>query len=130
MARKQLVKGANAARLEERIASVPEDREDDEGQGIFGEIHAMETREDTRREDTRREDDRSEERSRDAPRRQDAEAKLGPGNFTNAEREAIVRCCEDYRNRLPTYLQSVQKELRTIDSVIEKCRPSARGKSK
>ncbi|HUW40244.1 MAG TPA: hypothetical protein VMV90_04490 [Rectinemataceae bacterium] len=47
--------------------------------------------------------------------------RIGPSDFSAAEREAIVRCCADYRNRLPIYLMAVQREVEIIDSVIEKC---------
>jgi hypothetical protein len=50
--------------------------------------------------------------------------RVSPSDFNAAEREAIVRCCSDYRNHLPTYLLAVQKEVQVIDSVIEKCRAS------
>ncbi|MDA8425681.1 MAG: hypothetical protein M0Z80_06045 [Treponema sp.] len=32
-----------------------------------------------------------------------------------------MRCCADYRNRLPIYLLAVQREVEIIDSVIDKC---------
>jgi hypothetical protein len=54
---------------------------------------------------------------------------LAPSDFSAAEREAIVRCCSDYRNHLPTYLIAVQKEVKVIDSVIEKC-SSSKGEPK
>lgn len=47
--------------------------------------------------------------------------RLGPTDFSSAERETIIRCCSDYRNHLPIYLLAVQREVRIIDSVIEKC---------
>jgi hypothetical protein len=50
-------------------------------------------------------------------------------DFSAAEREAILRCCLEYRNRMPTYLQSAQRELKVIDSVIEKCRSAPKGSS-
>jgi hypothetical protein len=105
MARKRLVKGANAAALEERISRVPADIAKGSGSGddasIFGAIRAMEKKTPPKTEGKAREID-----------------------FSEAEREAIARCCLDYRNRMPTYLQSVQRELKIIDSVIKKCKSS------
>jgi hypothetical protein len=43
MARKQLIKGANAARVEERIARVPDESESGAGGSIFGALKAMES---------------------------------------------------------------------------------------
>jgi hypothetical protein len=66
------------------------------------------------------------------PRPTEAERRLAAAratrtvDFSAAEREAILRCCLDYRNRMPTYLQSAQRELKVIDSVIEKCRQAPR----
>jgi len=104
MARKQLVKGANAARVEERIARVPADLgpgpESAEPQSVFAAIKALEE-----------------------PQPPAAKtARISPSDFSQTERETIVRCCSEYRNRLPTYLQATQGELKVIDSVIEKCR--------
>jgi hypothetical protein len=56
--------------------------------------------------------------------------RIGPSDFSAAERAAIVRCCADYRNRLPIYLLAVQKEVEIIDSVIEKCGRADEGKRK
>jgi hypothetical protein len=130
MARKRLIKGSNAARLEERIARVPEDLGPGREKSIFGAIAEMEKGSSPRakapapkarpagaktKATERAREEAEEEKSEKPP-------KLGPANFTSLEREAIVRCCEDYRNRLPTYLQSVQREVRVIDAVIEKCK--------
>jgi hypothetical protein len=110
MARKRLVKGANAAALEERISRVPADIGKSSGSGddesIFGAIRAM--------------DDEAPPRAEDKTRKID---------FSVAEREAIARCCLDYRNRMPTYLQSTQRELKIIDSVIKKCKSAKSDKS-
>lgn len=154
MARKQLIKGANASRVEERIARVPADLVV-QGSTIFGAIKAMERdsaatkpaptaapkkaaprkaapkqAEPMMAEPKRLEPGKPakpesaakpvvpEQRAALAP----SGGKLKVSDFTAQEREAIVRCCSDYRNRLPTYLLAVQKEVRIIDSVIEKCR--------
>jgi hypothetical protein len=130
MARKQLVKGANAARLEQRIARVPVDLgpKRPPEQSIFSAITDM---------DKGANEPKAEPRPRPShrgamppkrakwpePRPESAQtSRIGPSDFSNAEREAIMRCCEDYRNRLPTYLQSVQREVKVIDAVIEKCK--------
>jgi hypothetical protein len=104
MARKRIVKGANAAALEVRISRVPADigkKSSGSGAdvGIFGAIRAM-----------------------DKEATPSAEGKPWKGDFSAAEREAIARCCIDYRNRMPTYLLSAQHELKIIDSVIKKCK--------
>lgn len=143
MARKQLIKGANAARLEERIARVPVDLGPKVApeRSIFGAITDMELGERVsergQKADSRPKPSGSgaarpkpPARAKPAePRPVSAQAsRIGPSDFSNAEREAILRCCEDYRNRLPTYLQSVQREVKVIDSVIEKCKSTKRKK--
>jgi hypothetical protein len=116
MARKQLVKGANAARLEERIARVPADLGPKES--IFGAITEMEKGASASKEESTAKPSRR----KPAQPKTAQISRIGPSDFTNAEREAILRCCEDYRNRLPIYLQSVQREVKVIDAVIEKCK--------
>jgi hypothetical protein len=113
MARKQLIKGANAARLEERIARVPADLGPklSPERSIFGAITEME-----------KDENASKAKPKPSRRRAAQISRIGPSDFSNAERETIMRCCEDYRNRLPIYLQSVQREVKVIDAVIEKCK--------
>lgn len=122
MARKRLVKGTNAARLEERIARVPADIEPEGEMSIFSAIKELE------------EDEAKAARGAEPPRPSAAakdrtghrpQPRLGPGSFSAAERETIMRCCRDYRNRLPTYLQATRRELGLIDAIIEKCGGSA-----
>jgi hypothetical protein len=140
MARKRLIKGANAARVEERIARVPLDL--DSSSGIFGAIRAMEEAEgkppqkvlaEQSPAKAKRSPAKAKPKEEKLPRADAAVAeakakgaRLRPSDFNAAERETILRCCADYRNRLPTYLLAVQKELRVIDSVMEKCRSSGR----
>jgi hypothetical protein len=148
VARKRLIKGANAARVEERIARVPADvpsPEAGQGASIFGVLRTMEEgkgaprgaapkRPSERKKVTRQTAVPARKAAVPAAtpaKRAPAPAKpaapprpkpLAPSDFSAAEREAIVRCCSDYRNHLPTYLLAVQREIRVIDSVIGKCR--------
>jgi hypothetical protein len=168
VARKRLIKGANATRVEERIARVPADVMGAlQGQSIFGALRAMEegdSREpsseagttagaeaprpdkkaESRKPAARRRATRKPEAAKAPPiiehreaaeggRAEKAEpsgaadrpakrSRIGPSDFSAAERAEIVRCCSDYRNRLPTYLLAVQLEVEVIDSVIDKCR--------
>jgi hypothetical protein len=162
MARKQLIKGANAAAVEARISRVPADL--DAAPSIFSALKAMEAeapasekpvspivgkaagptkprtakRPAAKRAPTRAKAPGADEApgagnapiaKPEAPvARAKAEipdrprpSRLGPSDFTKLEREAILRCCTDYRNHLPTYLLAVQREVEIIDSVIEKC---------
>ncbi len=41
-------------------------------------------------------------------------------SFTKAEKEIIVKSCINYKNSLPIYLKSVQREVKLIDNVIKK----------
>jgi hypothetical protein len=164
MARKQLIKGANAARVEARISRVPVDLSS--APSIFGALKAMEAEaavlaappaakfpfepkakspakpkakspvktvakavaKRTVKPATKIEAKveakvavpQSAERPIEPPPRPKS-GRLSPSDFTAVEREAILRCCKDYRNHLPTYLLAVQKEVKIIDSVIEKC---------
>lgn len=124
MARKQLIKGANAARLEERIARVPADLgpKPSPEKSIFGAITEMEKDENAPTAEPKPKPSRR-RAARPKSRPESAQtSRIGPSDFSNAERETIMRCCEDYRNRLPIYLQSVQREVKVIDAVIEKCK--------
>jgi hypothetical protein len=128
MARKQLIKGANAAAVEARISRVPADIDASRiraAPSIFGALKAMEagaTAELPARVPAK-------PRAQAKPKDPAKQARIGPSDFSPNERDAIMRCCRDYRNRLPTYLLAVQKEVRIIDSVIEKCRTATRGKA-
>ena len=152
-----MIKGANASRVEERIARVPADLDaSGAGGSIFGALRAMEADAVTGLKAAPKPDpktvpkaapkapaatvkpapSRSAERSAKAakiapeklPEPKPASAppakqgRLGPSDFTAAEREEIVRCCSNYRNQLPIYLLAVQKEVKVIDSVIGKCK--------
>jgi hypothetical protein len=163
VARKRLIKGANASRVEERIARVPSDLVLQEaGPSIFGALRALEGGSAAAQPETLEPEGLGEsspiakfetrlakkanpraavkttpaaapnlEPSSDegpASRRAGGSARLRASDFTAAEREAIVRCCSDYRNHLPTYLLSVQKEVKIIDSVIDKCKAEGRGR--
>ena len=159
MARKRLIKGANAARVEERIARVPADvttLEPGPESSIFDALRALEgaartapapspapvpKAEAPRNRKAAAPGATSSARAARPSRRKPAPpatppppaapaleaetpkapSRLGPSDFSSAEREAIVRCCSDYKNRLPTYLLAVQKEVKVIDSVIDKC---------
>jgi hypothetical protein len=161
MARKQLIKGANAARVEARISRVPADlgAASGEAPSIFGALKAMEegakaakptsavaappapAPKPAKRPAKAKAESPAKpkaasraptapdkpERAPDiiplapAPPPQPKPGRIGPSDFTAVEREAILRCCRDYRNHLPTYLLAVQKEVKIIDSVIAKC---------
>ncbi|MGO8695905.1 MAG: hypothetical protein ACLQMF_19760 [Rectinemataceae bacterium] len=144
MARKRLIRGANATRVEERIARVPEDIEAEsnifralkelEGSPPDAPLQAPASLPAPGSKRTPRAAKRPARRAiasqpPAAPIISAAEPqgelrprkRIGPSDFSAAEREAIVRCCADYRNRLPIYLMAVQKEVEIIDSVIEKC---------
>ena len=167
MARKQLIKGANAARVEARISRVPVDLGADlrGTPSIFGALKAMEadaqaalalpaatpvatpSAKPAAAPAPPRPAARSRKSRAKPPAKPKAEAaaatlrapaadiipveaavprrpkpgRIGPSDFTAIERDAILRCCRDYRNHLPTYLLAVQKEVRIIDSVIVKC---------
>jgi len=165
MARKRLIKGANATRVEERIARVPEDIEAESN--IFRALKALErsppdaplpapsvpasrprrgpvarkgrgaAAKSSKRTEPLFSPDASKiparviaqavERPEAQPTTEAQEPpraakRIGPSDFSPAEREAIMRCCTDYRNRLPIYLLAVKKEVEVIDSVIEKCK--------
>jgi hypothetical protein len=138
------MKGANALRVEERIARVPLDLVRPAGGeiGIFEAIKAL-----------GRDDEESREAPRQRPRPQpasgrpkaaqeavpkaasaargraaarEAAARLGPESFSKAERRAIVLSCTEYRNRLPTYLLSAKREVEIIDSILRKCERAER----
>lgn len=95
MARKRLEAGANATRVEERIAKVPLDA-GTEAQLVKPGSGSSATK-------------------AGASGRREAGIQL-----TRAEREMLVRCCVEYRNRLPIYLKSAAKEVALIDSVLKK----------
>jgi hypothetical protein len=193
VARKRLINGANATRVEERIARVPADvLAAEAGPSIFGALRAMETsskelvkpssepaqslpgqaagpvepaiaapptapgprsqsaapgpaqRKSSARNSPRKRVETTSPSPKKAVEAAEPEAvaaaseaapaekaprhgRVGPSDFSAAERAEIVRCCSDYRNRLPIYLQAVQLEVEVIDSVIEKCRTSKEG---
>ena len=155
MARKQLIKGANASKVEERIARVPADLLVQGPATIFGAIKAMEEgsaetkpepaaapeKAPPKKAPPKKAPQMKAEPERPEPaipapatkpaapeaRFEPSGGKLKVSDFTASEREAIVRCCSDYRNRLPTYLLAVQREVEIIDSVIEKCRAKKKG---
>jgi multifunctional 2-oxoglutarate metabolism enzyme len=150
VARKRLIKGANATRVEERIALVPADvGRAPAGQSIFGALRAMEAaaapppaaaqpqavapKAKTRAPAPKAPADTPPPAAKPAPakpaaaKRPARPGRLGPSDFSAAERAEIVRCCADYRNRLPTYLLAVQAEVEVIDSVIDKCRKPGTG---
>jgi len=162
MARKQLIRGANAARVEARIARVPDEALSPfEGRSIFGEIKALEeggrlaqiapapmprpapkplasggkragapAPQSARRASgagapipvpaRRPASPQGPAASSPEPRRA-KRPKLRASDFTPAERKEILLCCVEYRNRLPTYLQSAMREVEIIDSIIAKC---------
>jgi hypothetical protein len=153
VARKRLIKGANATRVEERIALVPADvGRVPMGQSIFGALRAMEAAASpTARPPAPKAKAPKAKKAPLPPAKKPASAelvqatdatppspsarkpsrpgRLGPSDFTAAERAEIVRCCADYRNRLPTYLLAVQLEVEVIDSVIGKCQKAKDGSS-
>lgn len=141
MARKRLTKGANALRVEERIAKVPADlggRAEPET-GIFEAIRKLEIKDglaEPRPEEPRPAGPRPARAAKaksTAPKASErvadarvavarvAAERLGPASFTQAERRAIVVSCTEYRNRLPTYLKSAKREVEIIDSILSKC---------
>ncbi len=142
MARKRLTKGANALRVEDRIARVPADLAGPraEGSGVFEALRLLERESEEGGGEPRRPPEprpvaprAKAEPERAGKPRQAAKAaaapesgheprgKLGPGSFTKAERRAIVVSCTEYRNRLPTYLQSAAREVEILDSILRKC---------
>lgn len=155
MARKRLIKGANAARVEERIARVPIDVAGPAAapeSSIFGALRALEDgaaapprslppkkiaaykRISPTIQAARGRKAESVKTPSPAPKpvprptpipkagKSEKVYRLGPSDFNAEERETIVRCCSDYKNRLPTYLLAAQKEVKLLDSVIDKCR--------
>jgi hypothetical protein len=134
MARKQLIKGANAAAVEARISRVPADIDASgirAAPSIFGALKAMEAGASAELPARVPAKPRAPAKlqAQAKPKDPAKQARIGPSDFSPNERDAIMRCCRDYRNRLPTYLLAVQKEVRIIDSVIEKCRTATRGKA-
>lgn len=127
MARKQLIKGTNALRVEERIARVPADLQaegDEDESGAEGIFRALKNLEDTKAKPQK---ESLAPEKKQAPAQAQAK-RIGPSDFSAAERAAIVASCLDYRNRLPIYLQSVQAELRVLDAVIAKCEAAGRSR--
>jgi hypothetical protein len=91
MARKNLSPGVNALRLAERVSAVPPDEIKDVSEKEPGPPPA-------RKEETR-----------------------GEIAFSPAELELIKKSCLEYKNSLPSYLRSVQRDLRLLESIIKKC---------
>ncbi len=65
------------------------------------------------------------EEKRDRPDRRDADRKAEKSSgraFKLSETEVaiIVKACTKYRHLLPTYIASVQDEIKTIDKIINK----------
>jgi hypothetical protein len=157
MARKRLIKGANAERVEARISRVPADLGAQAGEdaSIFGALRALEgaaaavPKRAAASQAASVPKRAAASQAASVPKRaappaaktaakgpavassgqsakiasQPKRERLRPIEFSAAERRAILRCCTDYRNRLPTYLLSAQKEIKVIDSIIEKCGP-------
>jgi len=129
------MKGANALRVEERIARVPLDviRSAEGDTGVFEALKDLEREARSAGREPPRVESRAKpeaSRSKTAPRApavrspesgSEAARRLGPDSFTKAERRAIVVSCTEYRNRLPTYLQSAKGEVEIIDSILRKC---------
>jgi hypothetical protein len=134
MARKRLTKGANALRVEERIARVPADlgRPAEAETGIFEALRKLDQKDGPAEQRPARAAKaaglaRAPVASARAAAEHVAAERLGPGSFTQAERRAIVVSCTEYRNRLPTYLKSAKREVEIIDSILSKCAREERG---
>ncbi len=170
MARKKLIKGPNAERVEQRIAQVPKDitetsifkvlkeieeKSKTQNQEILNEIVTEEEAEKVKEqpkkdvnekrkiskkartkkskkklsplqealigevspvhEEKPEGEEKTEEKGKSKKRK--AEKKI---SFTKAEKEIIVKSCINYKNSLPIYLKSVQREVKLIDNVIKK----------
>ena len=136
MARKKLTQGPNAARVARRIAQVPQDtkegniftaiRDIDPGeQEVRTESASTGDRQNPKREPSRGEQEPQQEHDPEAARGRKKESTgrrpAGTGvRLTELEKELIVRSCREYKNNLPSYLQSVQRELETLDGIIAK----------
>jgi hypothetical protein len=142
MARKRLIKGANATRVEARISRVPADLAG-EGASIFAALRAAEdvptpsaapeVAASKGRASATKSKGKSSKGTTEAPKAAEApagrpkRARLRSSDFNAAELEAILRCCVEYRNRLPTYLLSAKGEVEVLDSIIEKCGRASSG---
>jgi hypothetical protein len=141
MARKKLIRGANAARVEERIANPPGDLE---GPTIFQLLRAEEPPQGPLSRSPAGEKPRSNRRRavpapvgpkeppREAAQPGAPEKRRGRAAvaLSMEERGLLVKACRSYRNSLPTYLRSVQREVALIDGLIGKLssRPSGQGR--
>ncbi len=151
MARKRLIKGPNAERVEKRIAQVPEDITET---NIFKVLKEIEERSkasqpvETHTNIEMQPEKRGKEPSGRKPKRavngttktkHEQNKKSSPKpvkgktsknttvlksgasiKFTKSEKEIVIKSCKAYRNTLPIYLKSVQKEVKTIDGIIKK----------
>ncbi len=134
MARKRLIKGPNAERVEKRIAQVPEDITET---NIFKVLKEIEERSKSSQpvETHTNIEIRPEKRAVTGTTKHDTgKNKKSPPNpvkgkrlkagasikFTKSEKEIVIKSCKAYRNTLPIYLKSVQKEVKTIDGIIKK----------
>ncbi len=182
MARKKLIKGPNAERVEQRIAQVPEDITETSIFKVLKEIEEKSKSENeeaieevikekrTRKKRTKKkratkketttsspeseapkkrttlqealiggkpieinstddsleptEDLQEEKTDETATEEKKATTKKKRGDrkvsFTKAEKEIIIKSCTNYKNTLPIYLKSVQREVKLIDNVIKK----------
>lgn len=147
MARKRLIKGPNAERVEKRIAQVPEDITET---NIFKVLKEIEERSKSSQpaETHTNIEIQTEKKSKEpsgrnhkktvikttktkhpAEKNKKSSPKPAKGKvlksgasikFTKSEKEIVIKSCKAYRNTLPIYLKSVQKEVRTIDTIIKK----------
>lgn len=106
MARKQLIKGPNAQRVEKRIAKIPEDLSE-------GNIFRLLKEEEEK-------DAKTGEGTQTLIKRKTPGAKKKAINLTKSEREIIVKSCTAYKHSLPIYLRYVQDELKIVDAIIKK----------
>ncbi len=122
MARKQLVKGANAAKVEERIARVPPDIN---GPAIFKALREVEEPKKTPAPVSKKKKPAQKTKADKAPAAPAVSAKKKSTRqkdvrFSGREKEMIVKSCIEYRNSLPVYLKSVQEDVKVIDKIVMK----------
>ncbi len=145
MARKRLIKGPNAERVEKRIADAPEDITETSIFKVLKEIEEKSKKTNKKQKTT--EGNQSEKVSRKTKKRKKSEATPSHENlpetaiiqekqateteetrtslrkaikFTKAEREIIRKSCISYKNTLPIYLKAFQNEVKIIDNVLKK----------
>lgn len=134
MARKHLIKGTNATRVEERIGNVPLDLSSTDS--IFQKINAMKKDEDSIKKSKRNpsvkkqnntssssvskklkeEENLVQISQQEIPKQEESIV-----HFSKPEKELIIKCCKNYKNTIPSYLRVYQNELKLISHILLKC---------